>query len=95
MIKHPKAKGSRAEHRAIGLLESLGYCCTKAGGSLGLFDIIAIGAVDVRCVQVKAGTKYASGLEREQLQALPVPPNCTREIWRFPDRCTAPLIERL
>jgi Holliday junction resolvase len=32
-----KAKGARAERRAMKLLASLGYICTKAGGSLGLF----------------------------------------------------------
>lgn len=95
MLKNPKAKGARAERRAIKLLEALGYCCTKAGGSLGVFDIVAIGAVDFRCIQVKAGTKYVSAIEREQLQQLVVPSNCTREVWRFPDRCREPRIERL
>jgi len=51
-----KAKGSRAERKAIRLLEADGYCCTKGGGSLGVFDIIAIGPADVRAIQVKAGT---------------------------------------
>lgn len=95
MLKNAKAKGARAERRAMQLLEALGYSCTKAGGSLGLFDVVAIGPVDFRCIQVKSGTTYASGVEREQLQAVPVPANCTREIWRFPDRCKAPRIERL
>ena len=45
-----KAKGSRAERRAIRILEAAGYLCTKAGGSLGLFDVIAIGPCDVRCL---------------------------------------------
>lgn len=90
-----KAKGARAERRAIRLLEASGYVCTKAGGSLGLFDIVAIGAVDVRCMQVKAGTKYLSAVEREQIAVLRVPANVTREYWRFPDRCRAPIIERL
>jgi Holliday junction resolvase len=90
-----KAKGTRAEHRAMRLLEAAGYSCTRAGASLGLFDVIAIGAVDVRCIQVKAGGQYASRLEREQLQQAVVPAFCTREIWRFPDRCKTPLIERL
>ena len=44
MLRNAKAKGARAERRAITLLEALGYCCTKAGGSLGVFDIVAIGA---------------------------------------------------
>ena len=69
--------------------------CTKAGGSLGVFDVIASGALDVRCLQVKAGGEYLSGVEREQIRALIVPANVTRECWRFPDRCRAPLIERL
>jgi Holliday junction resolvase len=52
-----KAKGSRAERRAMKILEAAGYICTRAGVSLGLFDVIAIGPTDVRLVQVKAGTK--------------------------------------
>jgi len=90
-----KAKGSRAERKCIRLLEANGYCCCKAGASLGLFDVIAIGATDVKCVQVKSGTKYVSALEREQLQLLRVPSNVSKEVWRFPDYCRAPLIEHL
>ena len=90
-----KAKGSRAERRAIAILEAAGYVCTKAGGSLGLFDVIAIGAIDVRCVQIKAGGEYLSGLEREAIGALTVPANVSRECWRFPDRCKSPMIERI
>jgi Holliday junction resolvase len=95
MLKNAKAKGSRAERRAIRLLEAAGYCCTKAGASLGLFDIIALGAVDIRCIQVKSGTKYASSVEREQMQLMRVPSNCSIEVWRFPDRCREPIIEAL
>jgi Holliday junction resolvase len=90
-----KAKGSRAERRCIRILEAAGYVCTKAGGSLGVFDVIAIGAVDVRCIQVKAN-EYLSGVEREQIRSLSVPGNVTREYWRFVDgRPNEPLIERL
>jgi len=90
-----KRKGTRAEHRAIRILEAAGYICTRAGGSLGLFDVIAVGPQDVRLIQVKAGTKYLSGTERAQLTGLSVPANVTRECWRFPDRCRVPLVERL
>ena len=90
-----KAKGSRAERRAIAILEAAGYVCTKAGGSLGLFDVIAIGPADVRLLQVKAGTKYLSALEREAIGALVVPANVSRECWRFPDRCKNPIIEHI
>ena len=90
-----KAKGARAERRAIKMLERSGYICTRAGGSLGLFDVIAVGPADVRLLQVKAGSTYLSGVEREQIAALTVPANVSRECWRFPDRARAPLIERL
>jgi Holliday junction resolvase len=90
-----KAKGSRGERRCIRILEAAGYCCCKAGGSLGLFDVVAVGSQDVRCIQVKCGGSYLSGVEREQIRALAVPPNVSRECWRFPDYARAPLIERL
>jgi Holliday junction resolvase len=90
-----KAKGSRAERRAIALLEAAGYICTKAAGSLGLFDVIGVGPQDVRLIQVKSGGEYLSGVEREQIRLLTVPANVSRECWRFPDRCREPLIERL
>jgi hypothetical protein len=60
-----------------------------------LFDVIVIGPSDVRLVQVKAGMKYLSAVEREQIVGLPVPANVSRECWQFPDRCWTPLIERL
>lgn len=90
-----KRKGTRAEHRAVKILEAAGYCCTRAGGSLGLFDVVAIGGLDIRLIQVKAGTARLSAIEREQIQALRVPINASKEAWRFPDRCRTPLIERL
>lgn len=75
------------------ILEAAGYVCTRASASLGLFDVVAIGPADVRCIQVKAGTKYLSAVEREAMAALRVAPNVTRECWRFPDRARVPLIE--
>lgn len=88
-----KRKGTRAEHRAMRILEAAGYSCTRASASLGLFDVIAIGPADVRCIQVKAGTKYLSAVEREAITALRVAPHVTRECWRFPDRARTPIIE--
>lgn len=88
-----KAKGTRAEHRAMRILEAAGYVCTRASASLGLFDVVAVGPTDVRLIQVKAGTKYLSAIEREQIAGLVVPVNVSRECWRFPDRCRVPVIE--
>ena len=96
MIKNAKAKGARAEHRAIRILEAAGYSCTKAGGSLGMFDVIAIGPQDIRCLQVKSGSgNYCSKIERELMRECVVPSNVSIEVWRFPDRCKDPLIERI
>ena len=95
MLKNAKAKGARAERRARKLLEATGYYCIKAGGSLGLFDLVAIGSADCRFIQVKSGTKYASAVEREQIQLMKLPFWATKEIWRYPDRCREPLIEFL
>lgn len=76
-----KAKGTRAERLAIRILEAAGYVCTKAGASLGLFDVIAIGPTTCG-LQVKAGSNYLSAIEREQTQALTVPAAVSRECWR-------------
>jgi Holliday junction resolvase len=88
-------KGARAEHRARALLESTGYQVLRAAGSKGVADLVAWDAVSLRIVSVKSGTQYATAIEREALRNLPRPANATIEVWRFPDRCRAPLIERL
>lgn len=90
-----KRKGSRAEIKCIRILEAAGYCCTKAGGSLGVFDVIALGKYDVKAIQVKCGTARLSPLEREQIRGTDVPPNCSKEYWRFVDYARQPLIEVL
>jgi Holliday junction resolvase len=91
-----KRKGAYYEHRAIRILEAAGYVCTRAGGSLGVFDVIAIGPRDVRAVQVKGGARnYLSGVEREAIALLAVPANVSKEAWRFVKHARAPLIERL
>ena len=63
-----KAKGSRNERKGKDLLYSMGaYGVTKAGGSLGVFDLIAImpGSI-LWCVQVK--TNVWPG--REEMMAI-------------------------
>lgn len=91
-----KQKGSRAERKAIRILEAAGYCCTKAGGSLGVFDVIALGPKDVRCVQVKAGQRpWLSPAEREAIELVCVPANVSKELWKFHDYARQPVIEVL
>lgn len=90
-----KRKGAKAEHRCMKILTDAGYSCSRAAASLGIFDVVAIGAGDIRLVQVKSGGAYCSAIEREQIARFIAPWNCSREIWRFPDRCKEPLIERV
>ena len=51
-VMERKRKGSRRERQSIALLSAQGYACTKSGGSLGVFDVIGIGADDVVLCQV-------------------------------------------
>ncbi len=88
-------KGRRAEHRARALLEAAGFEVCRAAGSKGPADLVAWDTTSIRFISIKSGTKYATALEREALSLLVRPANASCEIWRFPDRCRAPLIERI
>ena len=89
-----KRKGARGELKARKRLEAQGYHVIKAGGSLGCFDLVALGAAGVRCVQVKCNG-YASTAERAAMAAVALPANCSREIWRWIDYEREPRIEGL
>lgn len=88
-------KGRRAEHRARALLEAAGFTVCRAAGSKGPADLIAWDGTSIRFISVKSGTQYASAVERETLQLMLRPAQSSVEIWRFPDRCRAPIVERL
>ena len=95
-VQNTSAKGSRAEHRAMKILEAAGYACTRAAASLGVFDVVAVGPRDIRLVQIKAGARcQISGIDREAIRLFVAPSNASREIWKFFDRVKHPIIERL
>ncbi len=89
-----KRKGTRNEHRAMKILESAGYSCTRAAASLGLFDVIAIGRQGVRLVQVKSN-RDASPIEREAITLFETPAGVSKEIWIFKDYAREPIIRNL
>lgn len=61
-----------------------------------LADLVAWDTTtSIRFISVKSSTQDASAIEREALQLLPRPGNSSAEIWRFPDKCRTPIIERL
>ena len=88
-------KGRNAEYRAKAILLAAGYFVARAAGSKGAADLIAWNTQSFRLISVKSGGTYASAVEREALQLLPVPSNTSKEIWRFPARCRQPVIEVL
>lgn len=89
-----KAKGSRNERKAVRVLEAAGYSCTKAGGSLGLFDVIAIRSDSIRLLQVKSN-RNAPPHEREQIELFKVPEHCSKEIWIWYDYKRKPAITEI
>jgi Holliday junction resolvase len=91
-----KKKGSRRERQARDILKAAGYAVTKAGGSFGAFDLIALGPQGVRCVQVKSN-RLPSPIERETMVSMrsQLPTNSTIEAWIFYDGNGKPRIELL
>lgn len=86
-----KAKGSRRERQARKILELAGYHVVKAAGSLGIFDLVALGPAGARLVQVKSNERPRPA-ERERLELFPRLPYCTKELWVFYDRQPHPAI---
>ena len=90
-----KRKGSRNEHKAIRILQAAGYHCTRAAGSLGLFDIVAISNQGIRLVQVKSN-RNASPAEREAIEDFKgIPENASKKIWIFEDYARNPVINEI
>jgi Holliday junction resolvase len=84
-----KSKGSRNERRSIRLLESLGYGCTRAAASLGVWDVIGVSAHDTVLVQVKSN-RWPEEEEMEDLRAFRRPTNCRKLVHRWRDRQRMP-----
>ena len=84
-----KAKGNRRERQSRKLLEAAGYRCMKAGASLGVFDLIGIGAADVVCIQVKSNA-WPRSAEMATLAAFSTPPNVRKIIHRWRDGVGVP-----
>jgi Archaeal holliday junction resolvase (hjc) len=88
-----KRKGSRNEHKAMKILQAAGYHTTRAAGSFGMFDVIAINAQGLRLIQVKTN-RDASPVEREGIALFDgLPPNASKEVWIFRDYAKEPIIK--
>jgi len=89
-----KRKGTRNEHRSIALLEASGYHCTRSAGSLGVWDMVAIGPMDTVLVQCKTN-RWPSRAEMEVMKLFPIPTNCRKVVHRWDDRKRMPLVKEL
>ncbi len=78
------AKGRRNEHKSIRLLESLGYDCTRAAASKGVWDVIGIGPTDFVLCQVKSNG-WPSSVEMEQMERFKSPLNAKKIVHRWRD----------
>jgi hypothetical protein len=84
-----KRKGTRNEHRSMRWLEAQGYYCTRSGGSLGVWDIIAISDAHVLLVQVKTNA-WPRPAERKTMAEFVRPGNCDYETHRWNDYAKTP-----
>lgn len=91
-----KAKGSRRERQVRDLLREQGYEVVRAGGSLGMFDLVATptdpdcvrdaaGLYLVRYIQVKSN-QWPPPAERGRMEKTVILGPHAREIWRCDDR---------
>lgn len=87
-----KAKGARQERKARRILEAAGYYVVKSGGSLGMFDLVALGPRDVRLIQVKSNRRPGP-VEREAIEQFLCPAYARKEVWVFHDYARTPTIE--
>ena len=89
-----KAKGARAEHRTMKLLESMGYACTRAAASLGVWDVVGVGPTDFVLVQVKSNA-WPDAAEMESMKLFRAPSNARKLIHRWRDRTRLPDVREI
>lgn len=93
-MKNTKQKGSRNERRSRDILQAAGYQVTKAGASLGVWDLIGIGSQDFVLVQVKT-RDWPGTIEMEAMKMFSCPPNCRKLAHRWRDRQRLPDVKEL
>lgn len=87
-------KGKKREYKTRDLLIADGFFVVRSAGSKGAFDLVAFNSESVRLVQIKAN-KWPGRSEIETMATIPIPPNATREVWRWNDHAREPQIRIL
>lgn len=91
-LKNAKEKGARQELRCKHYLELNGYRATKAGGSLGEWDIIAISRHMTLLCQVKSNI-WPNPAERKKLEEFETPWGMYKTMWRYDNHARKPRIK--
>jgi len=93
-VANCKGKGSRLELRTRDYYADRGYLGTKAGGSLGAFDLIVMNTEEILLIQVKAN-RPPGPAERAEMLRFPAPPNTKKLIVVWKDYAREPIIKEL
>ena len=94
MLKNSKQKGNRNEHRSMARDRAAGALVLRAGGSLGLFDYIALFPDYVRLVQVKSN-RWPGKTEMEALSTFRPPHYGRKIIERWDDYAREPKVKEI
>jgi len=98
-----RQKGRRNEKKAKAILEGLGYQVALTANPtkfaveqdlFGLWDAIAVSALDIRFIQVKSN-KPPYGKQKKRYASFVCPASASKEIWVFYDRVKKPTIIQL
>jgi Holliday junction resolvase len=89
-----KAKGTRNEHKSIRYHLASGASVIRSGGSLGLFDFVALYGEYALLVQVKSN-RWPGRVEMEALSAFPTPHYGRKIIERWDDYARSPLVREI
>jgi hypothetical protein len=85
-------RDAKAKWRSRDLLVAAGYRVTRAGGSIGEWDLIGINAAGGVLVQVKT-RDWPGTEERRILAEFPAPPNFQKLIHRWRDHARQPDVQ--
>ena len=83
-VINARSKGSRNERKAKREMEQDGYYVTKAGASLGEWDLVCFNMEHLRLIQVKSN--YCRLEEKRRLEEFQAPDFATKELWIYKDR---------
>lgn len=93
-MKNAKKKGNRNEHKSIKWLNERGCYCVRSGGSLGLFDIVALCPRGVELVQVKSN-RWPGTVEQSALSQFVAPAYAAKFIHRWNDYARDPVVKKI